>query len=254
MTDSPTLPPAGWYPAPDGSAATWWWDGGQWIHPSQSFAPQPVAPGGIATLATAAQVLLVVSGALSLVTVGIELLGIGASTAFLDGRTRAVDVLDIYDAISPVVAVLWTLAFLAAGVLWVVWQYRVAKQVEGRTRRSPAWHAGSWFVPIISVWFPYQNISDLWRAVGRTRPSWLIVWWLLWLASGAVGQVAGRSFLGAVDLEQYRTAMWLSLVGELLSVAAVPLAFLVVRGITQGILQRSSNLDAGAARLAQDSV
>lgn len=248
MTDTPTTPPAGWYPAPDGSAATWWWDGVQWIQPQQELSPQPqqelspdpAATGAIAKLATAVQVLLIVSGALSVVTIGVELFGIAATTEFLSGRTSSVDMLDAYDLISRVVAIVWTLVFIAAGVLWVIWQYRVAKQVVGHVRRSPGWHAGSWFIPVVSLWFPYQNISDLWRAIGRTRPSWLIVWWVLWIANSAVSQISARTFFGAVDLEQYRTAMYLSVVGELLSVAAVPLAWLVVRGITQGIVQRSS--------------
>jgi hypothetical protein len=34
--------------------------------------------------------------------------------------------------------------------------------------------------------------------------------------------------------------MWLSIAGEILVLAAAPLAWLVIRGLTQGILQRPS--------------
>lgn len=246
MTDTPTSPPAGWYPATDGSGATWWWDGQRWaeppaqLQPRQPPAPSPATISGIAKVATATQVLLLVYGLTSLLTIGVELFGITAVTAFLNGQTLSTDMLDTYDQSSSVITILSVIVLIAAGVLWVIWQYRAAKTVIGLTRRTPGWHAGSWFIPIVSLWFPYQNISDLWRAVGRARPSWLGIWWFLWLASNLVIQLSTRVYLAAEELEQYRLAMGLSIAGEIFLLAAVPLAWLVVRGITQGVAQRTA--------------
>ena len=240
MTNTPTPPPAGWYPAPDGSSATWWWDGARWTQPHHQSGPQPAATNAIAKLAMATQVLLIVCGVMSVATIGIETFGISAATDFLNGDNGALGMLDVYDQSTSVVSILSSLSLLATGVLWVIWQYRTAKQVAGRTRRSAGWHAGSWFVPIISLWFPYQNISDLWRAVGRTRPTWQIIWWLLYVVSNVFIGQSTRLYLAAEDLEQFRVAMWLSIAGEILLLAAAPLAWLIIRRITQGILQRSS--------------
>ena len=201
---------------------------------------QQPATNAIAKLAMATQVLLIVCGVMSLATIAIEMFGISAATGFLNGDNGAIGMLDVYDQSTSVVAILSSLSFVATAVLWVIWQYRAAKQVTGRTRRSAGWHAGSWFVPIIGLWFPYQNISDLWRAVGRTRPSWQIIWWLLYVVSNFFIQQSTRIYLAAEDLEQFRVAMWISIAGEVLLLAAAPLAWLVIRGITQGILQRSS--------------
>ncbi|MFE6256289.1 DUF4328 domain-containing protein [Agromyces sp. NPDC057865] len=241
MTNTPTPPPAGWYPAPDGSSGTWWWDGAGWTQPDQQPSPQfaaTTASRGIAGLATATQVLLIVCAVMSVATIGIETFGIGAVTGYLNGDDSAIDMINAYDQTAFVVSILSVVSFVSAGVLWATWQYRVAKQVTGQTRRSAGWHAGSWFVPIISLWFPYQNVSDLWRAARRTPPSWQIAWWLLMVVSNVVTQISGRIYTAAEDLEQFRLAMWVSLAGELLLLAAAPLAWLVVRGITQGILQR----------------
>lgn len=240
MTSSPTPPPAGWYPAPDGSSATWWWDGARWTQPHHQPGQQAATTNDIAKLAMATQVLLIACGVLSVATIGIETFGISAVTGFLNGDNGAIGMLDVYDQSTSVVAILSSLSLLATGVLWAIWQYRAAKQVTGRTRRSAGWHAGSWFVPIISLWFPYQNISDLWRALGRTRPSWQIIWWLLFVVSNVFIGQSTRIYLAAEDLEQFRVAMWMSIVGEILLLAAAPLAWLVIRGITQGILQRPS--------------
>lgn len=239
MTGTPVPPPAGWYPAPDGSSTTWWWDGARWVRPEQESS-QPLAPSkGIVKLAVATQWLLIVCGVLSVATIGIEAFGISAVTGFLNGNQSAVDLLNGYDQMTAVVSVLGSAFLVVTGVLWVIWQYRVAKQVSGQTRRSPGWHVGSWFVPIINLWFPYQNISDLLRAVGRTRPSWQILWWLLWVVSNWLIQVSSRIYITAADLEQFRVAMWMSLAGEILLLAAAPLAWLTIHRITQGALQSS---------------
>jgi len=254
MTHTPTSPPAGWYPAPDGSSELRWWDGAQW-GPAQPQAaqpqtqpqpiyladPGPAATNAIARLAMAVQVLLVVSAVMCIVTIGVEVFGIVAVTDFLGGDDANVDRFDVYDLATAVVSIAGPVFLLTTGVLWVIWQYRVAKQVRGLTRRVPGWHAGAWFVPIICLWFPYQNISDLWRAVGRTRPSWQIAWWLLWVVSNFVSTQATRIYLSAEDLETLRVAMWVNLAAEVLLLAAAPLAWLVIRGITEGIARRAAN-------------
>ncbi|GAA1960681.1 DUF4328 domain-containing protein [Agromyces allii] len=239
MTNTPTLSPAGWYPAPDGSATTWWWDGATWSQ--QRPTPPPVSSPAIAKLALTTQVLLIVCGVLAVATIGLEAFGINAVANFLNGSDTTTDALDIYDRSTSVVSIATTIAIIATGILWAIWQYRAARHLAGLTRRSAGWHAGSWFVPIVSFWFPYQNISDLWRAMGRTRPSWQIAWWVLFIGSNILVGQSTRLYLAAQDLEQFRVAMWVNLVGEILAVAAVPLACLIVRGITQGLMLRPTD-------------
>ncbi|WP_164743535.1 DUF4328 domain-containing protein [Microbacterium sulfonylureivorans] len=192
------------------------------------------------TLAVATQVLLIVCGVMSIVTIGVETFGITSATAYLDGYTSAIDLINTYDRVTLIVTILAAIAILATGVLWVLWQYRAAKHAAGQTRRSPGWHVGSWVVPIICLWFPYQNISDLWRATGRSRPAWQIVWWACWIVSSVLFQIATRIFAVAEDLELFRLGMSLSLAGEVFQMAAVPFAWLIVRDITLGITRRSA--------------
>lgn len=240
MSNTPVRPPAGWYPAPDGSSATWWWDGAQWAQPLNQPAYQPAMVNAIGKLATATKALLIVVGVFSLATIGVEAFGIAAASSYLNGDDVAADVFDSYDQISSVIALLNVPALIATAVLWFSWQYKAAKLATGLTRRSPGWHVGSWFVPFVSLWFPYENISDLWRANGRSRPSWLIVWWLLWVVSNAITWISSRISMDAEVVEQYRDAMWVSVAGQILLLAAAPFAWLVIRGITQGIQQKAA--------------
>jgi hypothetical protein len=48
-------------------------------------------------------------------------------------------------------------------VLILMWQYKAAKTAQLlrlSARRSPGLGVGSWFIPIVNFWFPYQAISD----------------------------------------------------------------------------------------------
>lgn len=243
MSSNNSLPPAGWYPAPDGSGGKRWWDGAQWgaAQPaapvstpvtSPAFAPA-ITQSPVEGLARATQTLLIVSGVASVATVIVELIGFWAITAFNAGDFSALDVYPVYESLSAVVTVASVLALVAAGVLWMIWQYRVAQRATGRTRRTPGWHAWSWVIPVVSLWFPYQNISDLWRAFGRARPSWLGLWWGLWIGGSVATSVSSRLAIVADSLGTLQGAMSFGILGEVASLAAVPFAWLIVKGLTE---------------------
>jgi hypothetical protein len=249
MTTTPSPPAAGWYPAPDGSSDPWWWDGTQWAAPAA--APAAVAQTHYpvqwtvmrapVTLARVTQVLLIACGVLSILTIGVDLFGIVAAESFLGGSGAAYDLLVTFDTLSPLLAIVSLLVLLATAALWAVWQYHAAKAVPGETRRTPGWHAGSWFIPFVTYWFPYQNVSDLSRAVGRSRPRWLPVWWSLWIGSAIGFSVASAitTYTGQT-LEMLTAGLWVDLIAELLRLAAAPLAVLVVHTITQGLVARAA--------------
>jgi hypothetical protein len=86
---------------------------------------------------------------------------------------------------------------LATVVLFLTWFYRARKNagLSGwRQRWSPGWAIGSWFLPPVLLWFPYQIMADIWRAGRPTgmgdRPSsgllpglWWACWVLAWVTS-----------------------------------------------------------------------
>lgn len=134
-------------------------------------------------------------------------------------------------------ALVWAVAFFATffpvGIFWMIWQYRAAANAgAGLLRRGPAMHAWSWAIPVVAVWFPYQNISDLHRVTGIRTPG-LPVWWLFWLASALLSSVADYfATLESPEIQPLLVGMLLLLVSNLLLVAAAPLAWMVVARLT----------------------
>jgi len=77
-----------------------------------------------------------------------------------------------------------TLLELAIGVTTLMWLYRTFSDMKGRTRYSPGWAVGSWFIPIANFILPAFVLKDAWRSSrGSERGSGLVYgFWTAWIA------------------------------------------------------------------------
>jgi len=90
----------------------------------------------------------------------------------------------------PVSGVVGNLGFFVAMVMFLIWFYRARVNAEGHgwpQRLSPGWAIGAWFVPLVSLWFPFWIMVDIWRAglpeQARTKIAILpVIWWASVLA------------------------------------------------------------------------
>lgn len=105
-------------------------------------------------------------------------------------------------------------------------------------RHSEGWAAGSWFVPIISLFWPYQIMEDIWKGTqnairekfGEPQSTSLIGWWwALYLLNNFFGYVTAFASKGAAEVDSLLTATKLELVGELISIAAIVLTIRVIQ-------------------------
>jgi len=92
-----------------------------------------------------------------------------------------------------------SLALMAVAVVFLMWFYKavtVAERLGLPARWSPGWAIGSWFIPIVSLWFPYQSAVDC-LPPGHPGRSTLKRWWALWIATQVMGvATAGIAFVG----------------------------------------------------------
>jgi hypothetical protein len=109
--------------------------------------------------------------------------------------------------------------FVAVGVLLSMlvcivvvgrWIYRAstnAHAISDEMTISPGWAVGSYFVPILNLFRPYQAMREIWLASnfrgnwhGEPSPGLLIAWWALWIGTNILGyvsmQMSMRSELG----------------------------------------------------------
>lgn len=192
-------PPPGWYPDPAGEKAWRWWDGGRWTEhasdpatpnggadvvaasttPMWAYGPGPatgipvpsardalVAAEAMAPWAERAFVwypVVIVAGLLlawaesSSFRQIFHALRIQASTGVAQPQVaNGVRTTNLASVLTLVVSAPFY-------VLLLTWQYRAAR--TARLLYLPAAHSaglgvGSWFIPVVNFWFPYQAFRD----------------------------------------------------------------------------------------------
>lgn len=134
------------------------------------------------------------------------------------------------------VASVYLLVFIVSGVLILRWIYRAnqnarALGAEGMTF-TPGWSAGWYFVPVFTLWKPYQAMKEIWKAsVNPTdwknvEPGGVLgLWWATWIISNMISQAAFRSQISATELDELITSNMIYQVSDLVS---IPLALVTL--------------------------
>lgn len=140
-------------------------------------------------------------------------------------------------------SVLYVVALLAAGTLFVIWFHRVRQNAEvfapGTQRRTPGWAIGAWFIPIAQLWIPRGIAADVLRASG-TDPhgggsagrGLLNAWWGAWVWAVLFDRYASRTYDKAQDADAIHHAAGLVMTGAVFDMVAAVLAVLFVRRLT----------------------
>jgi hypothetical protein len=269
--------PPGWYADPAGGPGQRWWDGYAWTDtvvlptppppPPPSFTHAPpthapttpyatgptMGPAALFEREFAISRLARITLALPAVCVLINLISIQANRAALrafghqfhviyvaaqNGQTAPTFSNNInFDPLLPLVVLLEGLALVGS----LMWQHRAATAARSLglpSTHSPGWGVGSWFVPIVSLWMPYQAIRDCLTPNDPNR-SLVLRWWLLTLASG---YVTGAAFIAGMASE--RAGLVLSIPAALLALAQLATAPRVVMAVTSAhrvLADRSSS-------------
>jgi heme/copper-type cytochrome/quinol oxidase subunit 2 len=169
-------------------------------HPADAYyAAAGQKPPGQAKDLTALGVLAFVSAAMATLCTCVAAVVLGRAA-----RLRARDGLDAFDwslAVYYMATVLTLLALVAGFVTGSLWLHRARKNAEmlepgGRHARGPGWAWGGWVTPVVALWFPFQVVRDVRRALSPLQSAALIgFWWTLFLAS-EVGMRASLDLQG----------------------------------------------------------
>jgi hypothetical protein len=244
MTSHPT--PAGWYPDPEFSQNLRYWDGRNWTSQTQPLytqpapqTPQPRLPQNAASLARAIQLLLALTAFVALASAGIELWGF---RLIADGVRNPLNIdLDTYsryDQLHMIAGLISVACVVITGVVWIIWQYGLASRVA--LHHAPGWHIAAWFVPVVSLWLPVQNLADLRGAIGGARapsriPAGYLAWWLCWLGGSAAAMISVPLSLRDPGLSALADATAVEAVGNVANLLAAGLAIMVVQDLSSRV-------------------
>ncbi|MEV4437855.1 DUF4328 domain-containing protein [Streptomyces sp. NPDC049577] len=238
----------------------------------------PGVPGGMPVggvdlrrgVRIALTVLLSVTAAVLVLAIAGDGVYMNAIADSIDGDISdgLIDRLDNAEDFLAGVGVLQFFVLVATAVLWAVWFRRMRLNAEvfapGTHRFGSGWAAGSWFTPVVNLWFPKQIANDIYRASAPAGPQGapkglLNAWWVLWIVSNVVGVIgsamertAERRMKSAIasghydlakfhdDAHAFRGALAVSGFADLLLLAAAVFALLVVRQLSRMQEQRAA--------------
>lgn len=196
------LPP-GWFADPWRVAPLRFWDGDNWTgHVSKAIeVPSPELERDASRWARIA--MLWAGPALAIYAVGNAFQAIWIADNWdaivkADGRVP-----DGANELASTIGQLAFFAFIAAAVLFLMWFHRSAVFAAGAglpARRRPRLVVGSFFIPVVNLWWPYQSACDL-LPPGHPGRSAILRWWLLCIGSLVAGiSIVASAFLGTVAL------------------------------------------------------
>ena len=155
------------------------------------------------------------------------------------------------------VAIVQVLIYIATVVFFLVWLFRVYKNLTPlqapNPEYTPGWAVGWWFIPFANLVKPFQVVREAWLqsdpdfdqnlnflSNSISPPVFFGFWWGFWLLSNISGNIVGR-------IEPEGNAMGQAyaigyIISSILTIAAAALAIMVVKSITQRQEQRYQNL------------
>lgn len=208
--------------------------------PRRYLSVRPVGRRGlVASVLIAASVVLAIASAMA---------NWNAYVAVLDYRRRDATFEDALAARDLTIEYGATYFFVlaAAAIAFLLWLYRARANADllcdAPHRHSKPWVGGSWFCPVVNLWFPYQVMSDVWKASKPGVPwrleslklvpgsALLRVWWGCWVGSFVIGRVSAliNDQQTSPTLEKYYTLAIVKSVSAVLMIAAGALIIVAI--------------------------
>lgn len=127
-------------------------------------------------------------------------------------------------------------------VLFSMWIYRAnlnARRLGASNMEfTPGWAVGYYFIPILSLWKPYQAMREIWQA-SKSPATWpaekpgaiLPWWWFSFLGYNLMDRMASKIMDSAKELPQIIHATGFLMASNVVSICAISIALILVNQI-----------------------
>lgn len=138
-----------------------------------------------------------------------------------------------YDNISALIGV----SFLLSAVIYSFWIFRVSSNSrclnpDVKTKFTPVWSVLSYFIPFLSLYWPYKSMKELWHLNVKTPDKGIILgWWIsfLFLNSSTIAS----SKLDDPSVIGYQWYVGLITVSNIFGIVSAFLALKIIKQINE---------------------
>jgi len=161
--------------------------------------------------------------------------------SFSNGDFVSEDEANANDLREQIIAIFYLLASIISAVTFILWFRRAYFNLHLKTNHlshSEGWAAGSWFVPIISLYRPYQIMKEIYERTSQLLHSKEIKfnqsfstsalgwWWSLWILSNVLGQITFRLSMRAESIDELTVLTFANMISN---VVGIPLALITIK-------------------------
>ena len=152
------------------------------------------------------------------------------------------DEINTSDTVQGVLAVATIIVSLLTIIYFIRWFRRAYNNVHAipgaQVSLSEGWAAGSWFIPILNLFRPFQIMKETWYETQRAIPhridgiqstGFVGIWWAAYLIMTIYNNFTFRFSYRAETLSELITARKLEIIGEFISIPAAVLTILLIK-------------------------
>lgn len=156
------------------------------------------------------------------------------------------------DARQGIIGMVYPVVFIISGIMILKWIYRAnynARQLGAKDMKfTPGWSVGWYFIPIFTLWKPYQAMKEIWKA-SSNPDNWSKVkassilpwWWFFWLVNNFLGQVGMRMSLRADEIPELKAANLVYQASDVVSIVLALVTMALINGIYQAQVSHANN-------------
>lgn len=162
----------------------------------------------------------------------------------INGGIITIEEANANDTREQIIAILSIVAYFISAIMFILWFRRAYYNLHIKATilsYTEGWAAGSWFVPIIHLYRPYQIMKELYEETNELLNKkginvdenfnmvYLGWWWSLWVINNIMGQFIYRYFKNAEEVIELSNS---TVAGIVENFIGIPLALITIKIIS----------------------
>lgn len=164
------------------------------------------------------------------------------------GAILSQEVLETNDLREQFLAIVFFILYITSAVTFIMWFRRAYSNLHVKINHlthPEGWAAGSWFVPFINLYRPYQIMAELYNETAELLAkkgfkrkvnldtTFVGIWWFLWLVSNLLANIVFRMSNAATELDEFINMTALDMGSDVLGIILSLITLKVIKTYAQ---------------------